>query len=365
MKVEETNNLEKIEGLCADHPYITKPTENPEKRNFYFLKYEGEVIGCGYTRIFFKKIGSLGGTFVKKEWRGKGAAEYFVREMEKRMEEKGVKICVFGVHKDNKTSINFNKKIGYHVLMSDLGKNMFNKPKLRWIVKKVSPAPIPKSSVVVLGKRLGTKEGEDTHILKELRQLEDYINSINIENKYLPMIPRENRISHLIRLKDIISLLNCGFGLYSIYFFILGNFEIGVYMLLAAVIMDILDGKVARTLSNPTEYGKRMDIADLVSFGVAPAVLIITWLNPTTLFENIVVHLSAVSIMFAEVLRLARFQTKKATGNYFSGLPGTATGIIYPTLYLLSPGIYLTTGISFIIAFLMVSSFKFPVKSKN
>lgn len=175
----------------------------------------------------------------------------------------------------------------------------------------------------------------------------------------------DKRILDFLTGKDLISLLNCGFGLYAIYFFIQSRFETGMFLLLIAVVMDVLDGEVARRIYEPTEFGKRMDIADLVSFGVAPSIFVLLWLSPENFFENLAVHASVVSLLFAEVLRLARFQTREADGNYFLGVPGTLSGLIYPVLYFLGAGIYPVVVVTFLISFLMVSSIKLPLKPKR
>lgn len=172
-------------------------------------------------------------------------------------------------------------------------------------------------------------------------------------------------LAELVLGKDFVSLLNCVFGFYSIYFFLQNRFEAGLVMIVLAFFADILDGEIARSLFEPTEFGKRMDMADLVSFGAAPAMLVILWMGPLAAspFESTMVHAAAACLLSAELLRLARFQTKESEGNYFSGLPGTANGVIYPLIYLINPGLYPVIIITFLISGLMVSSIKLPLKS--
>ncbi len=165
--------------------------------------------------------------------------------------------------------------------------------------------------------------------------------------------------------KDFVSLLNAIFGFYSIFFFVRGRIEVGIYMLILAFVMDTLDGEVARRLFETTEFGKRMDMADLISFGVAPAVFLFVWISPTTSLESLVLHSSMVCLISAEILRLARFQTRESDESHFLGLPGTANGVIYPLLYVLNPGLYPVVIITFLVSILMVSSIRFPVKPKR
>ncbi len=181
----------------------------------------------------------------------------------------------------------------------------------------------------------------------------------------MPEVSEEARITNFLMKKDLVSLLNGIFGFYAIYFFIQGMLETGLVMLLFALLMDTLDGEVARRFFTTTEFGKRMDIADLISFGAAPAIFILVWLSPATIMEEIVLHAAAITLVSAEILRLARFQTRESDGSYFLGIPGTATWILYPVLYLIDPGIYPVAILTFATGLMMVSSFKFPIKPKR
>jgi len=178
---------------------------------------------------------------------------------------------------------------------------------------------------------------------------------------------KDKGLAELILGKDFVSLINCIFGLYSIYFFVHGRFETGLLLMVFSFMADILDGEIARRFFKPTDFGKRMDMADLVSFGAAPAMLLILWLSPsaTTQLELVLIHSAAVCIISAELLRLARFQTKESGEDYFSGLPGTANGVIYPILFLIEPNMYITVISTFLVSALMVSSVKFPLKPER
>ncbi|MGH7885040.1 MAG: CDP-diacylglycerol--serine O-phosphatidyltransferase [Thermodesulfobacteriota bacterium] len=104
-----------------------------------------------------------------------------------------------------------------------------------------------------------------------------------------------------------------------------------------AVIMDMFDGKVARALKSSSKFGTSYDsLSDLVSFGVAPAVLIYVWCLMS--FGK----LALMAIFFYVVcaaLRLARFniQSKDAEKDNFTGLPSPmAAGLILAPILLFS-----------------------------
>lgn len=167
----------------------------------------------------------------------------------------------------------------------------------------------------------------------------------------------EYRITYFLLKKDFVSLLNCLFGLYSIFFAIQGIFTYSAVLMVLAVAADILDGHIARMMSNSNEFGKRMDMADLVSFGAAPAIFILA------LYEgNLLLHLSAIFLISAALFRLARFQTKSSDISGFIGVPSTTNGLVFPALYFLELGRYPVILVTFIMSFLMLSTIVVPIK---
>ncbi len=108
------------------------------------------------------------------------------------------------------------------------------------------------------------------------------------------------------------------------------NFYICSVMLLFSMLFDTLDGYLARKLNAQSELGKELDsLADLVSFGVAPAYLYYL-LSPDTSFWFII---PSVLIVVASGLRLAKFNLLPAY-DYFQGLPTPANAFFYIGLFL-------------------------------
>lgn len=113
-------------------------------------------------------------------------------------------------------------------------------------------------------------------------------------------------------------------GFYSIVASLHGDFQIAAVAILIANIFDALDGRVARLTRTATRFGIEYDsLADLVAFGVAPAMLIYCWaLEPWGSWG----WLAAALYLTCAALRLARFnvQFDSVEKRHFVGLPSPA-----------------------------------------
>lgn len=109
------------------------------------------------------------------------------------------------------------------------------------------------------------------------------------------------------------------FGFYSIIQSIYGNFENAAVAILIALILDGLDGRVARLTKTTSDFGKEYDsLSDVVCFGLAPALVLFEW-SISSLGK--VGWLCAFVYVAATALRLARFNTQTTGLNHFQGLP--------------------------------------------
>lgn len=114
-------------------------------------------------------------------------------------------------------------------------------------------------------------------------------------------------------------------------------FETACLSLLIAAVFDTFDGLIARQLNATSEFGKEYDsLADVVTFGAAPAVLVYAW--GLHVFEKLgggiaFLFLAAVS------LRLARFNvmTGKSDYRYFAGLPSPAGALTLASMIFYAP----------------------------
>jgi CDP-diacylglycerol--serine O-phosphatidyltransferase len=113
------------------------------------------------------------------------------------------------------------------------------------------------------------------------------------------------------------------FGFYAIIFASRGVFDKAAVGILIAMIMDGLDGRIARLTNTTSEFGKEYDsLVDLIAFGLAPGLVVYFWSLQ---------HLGKtgwlISFIFtaATALRLARFNTGESNDKrYFTGLPSPA-----------------------------------------
>ncbi|ABO50269.1 CDP-diacylglycerol--serine O-phosphatidyltransferase [Desulforamulus reducens MI-1] len=133
----------------------------------------------------------------------------------------------------------------------------------------------------------------------------------------------------------------------------------GGFMVLLAGVMDYFDGKVARKLQVSSEFGKELDsLADLVSFGVAPAILAYALKLSEWGYWGLAISLTFV---MCGALRLARFNVTTFSGS-FMGVPITVAGGIVALMVIgmgKLPDLTLPVVMLFL-AWLMISKIKVP-----
>lgn len=110
-----------------------------------------------------------------------------------------------------------------------------------------------------------------------------------------------------------------------------GEFETAMLWIIAAAIFDFFDGFVARLLKAYSPMGKELDsLADCISFGFAPAVMVYSYLNASTLPTWAVY--SAFLLAIFSALRLAKFNIDERQTTSFIGLPTPANALFWITL---------------------------------
>jgi len=159
--------------------------------------------------------------------------------------------------------------------------------------------------------------------------------------------------------------LFCGF--WAIISVFQEKFFYAAIAILLASVFDILDGKVARLSGAMSKFGVQYDsLADLVSFGIAPAVLAFSWaLRPYGKFG----WLAAFVFVACGALRLARFNVQSSSGEtkYFKGLPIPAAATMIALTILLYLRLIETGWVKdiiilimiWVLAFLMVSNLRY------
>lgn len=182
-----------------------------------------------------------------------------------------------------------------------------------------------------------------------------------------------------------LTLINLFLGSFAIIIAFKGQNEYNAaWLIFLAAFFDLLDGWAARILNAKSEFGKQLDsLADMVSFGVAPSILLFNWLYlvltklskmstfqmiSASLGQNIILLCSLLYVI-AAAIRLARFNISENTGRTFRGLPTPAAALIIATIWLLINSeseliqpvilnIYFVLFFILVIVFLMLSNIR-------
>ncbi|CAK0774475.1 CDP-diacylglycerol---serine O-phosphatidyltransferase [Gammaproteobacteria bacterium] len=156
-------------------------------------------------------------------------------------------------------------------------------------------------------------------------------------------IPRRPRGIYLI--PNLFTTATLFFGFFAIVSAMRGRFESAAIAIFVAMVCDSLDGRIARLTHTQTAFGAEYDsLSDMVSFGLAPALVIYEWsLQGLGKFGWLVAFIYAA----ATALRLARFNTQLGVTDkrYFQGLPCPSAAAIVAGLVWVG-GEYEMTGTS-------------------
>ena len=165
-------------------------------------------------------------------------------------------------------------------------------------------------------------------------------------------------ILKLIKLPDLISICNALLGFLAILLVLSGGSEAlkdALVVILSAAVIDGLDGLVARRIES-SHMGRYLDsLADMVSFGTAPAILAFVLIN-----DRLMTVVCSAYLICGE-LRLARFDARAAeatTGDMdvdFEGLPITGSAVVLASFMLLALELHLHLVSSLFLSFLMAA----------
>lgn len=152
-------------------------------------------------------------------------------------------------------------------------------------------------------------------------------------------------------------------GFYAVVAAMDGNFQKAAVAIFVAMVMDGLDGRVARLTSTESDFGKEYDsLSDMVSFGLAPALVIYAW-GGETLAELgwlwgklgwLVAFFYAVCAAF----RLARYNTRigETDTRFFQGLPSPSAAALVGGLVWLSTEYEISGTGAFVAGFLVTAT---------
>lgn len=160
---------------------------------------------------------------------------------------------------------------------------------------------------------------------------------------------------------NALTALNLVLGVFAIISTLQQQFVYAAFFIVSAMIADGFDGRAARFFKVSSEFGKELDsLCDLVSFGVAPAILAYVFSLHELGYAGY-----GVAAFFATcgALRLARFNVNTGSvKGYFMGLPIPAGGCVVSTFILVGykPGAWLFAFMVAIVGYLMVSTIRYP-----
>ncbi len=180
-------------------------------------------------------------------------------------------------------------------------------------------------------------------------------------------IKKERSRRGIYILPNIITSLNLFCGFYAVIASIDGKFIAASIAIIIGVLFDIMDGKIARATNTTSKFGIEYDsLADLISFGIAPGLMIYLWaLRPL----GRIGWLAAFLFMACGALRLARFNSRIGiiSSDHFVGLPIPAAAGMSATTVLFCQKFSLMGKMNpifilvllYILSFLMVSTIKY------
>lgn len=170
-----------------------------------------------------------------------------------------------------------------------------------------------------------------------------------------------------ITFADLLTALNLVAGISAVFSAIKGETRIALILIIAGMSFDYFDGKIARAYSLAHDFGRELDsLADIVTFGVAPGVLLLA-LYPGS---DLILAMAAIYGVGA-AFRLARFNLLKEAGKAdksYAGLPVPAAAALLlilslpmtvATIPFALPPWGMTLG-ALLATFLMLSTIKFP-----
>ncbi|MFA9558828.1 CDP-diacylglycerol--serine O-phosphatidyltransferase [Evansella sp. AB-rgal1] len=159
------------------------------------------------------------------------------------------------------------------------------------------------------------------------------------------------------QIANLFTIINLGLGGFAILYVIQGQLGLSVTFICLAAIFDRFDGMVARKMKITSDLGKQLDsLCDLISFGVAPALL----LYQSTLNEfGFAGSMFTIIFIACGAIRLARFNISEQEG-FFVGLPITAAGCILTVSHLINGSIAEPVFMFIILtlSILMISNFR-------
>jgi len=177
--------------------------------------------------------------------------------------------------------------------------------------------------------------------------------------------PRRLRHSVLV-LPSLITVANLFCGYYAILLTMNEQYWQAAAAIVISTFLDYMDGFIARLTHTSSDFGMQLDsLADAVSFGIAPSILVLKWGLLSTIDPRLAIA-AAFTYTICGAMRLARFNIQSGSRKSFVGMPITAAGgLMAAIVYFFRDPVtnqmyaYIMLAITFILAFMMISTLRY------
>ncbi|SCL19530.1 CDP-diacylglycerol---serine O-phosphatidyltransferase [Micromonospora nigra] len=178
----------------------------------------------------------------------------------------------------------------------------------------------------------------------------------------IPLLPGERTLARRMQfaLVNACTLASLMLGMGAIFLAMQGEVRIAALLLIACVLLDGLDGALARRFGVSSPFGAQMDsLADMCSFGLAAPVVVYASLAGSA--PTAAAAVVAALVAACAAIRLARFNVSPKDGRFFCGVPTTMAAAVLALAVLIDlplPGLVQIAGVA-LLGFAMVSSFPY------
>ena len=167
-------------------------------------------------------------------------------------------------------------------------------------------------------------------------------------------------------LPSLFTVANIFCGYYAILLTINHQYPQAAVAIAISILLDSMDGFIARLTNTSSEFGMQLDsLSDVISFGIAPSILVLRWGFIPNIDPRFAIA-AAFTFTVCGAMRLARFNVQSGARKQFVGMPiPAAGGMIAAIVYFFRDPVadlmfaYVMVAITFILAFLMVSTVRY------
>ena len=138
---------------------------------------------------------------------------------------------------------------------------------------------------------------------------------------------------NIFTIGNTLTVANLTCGLTALALVVSGDLWLACWLLVLGAAFDFFDGKIAKRLKQSSNVGIELDsLADMVTFGVVPPVLVVTFHTGSSGEFPLWLMLPVLAFAYSSIWRLAKYNVQRDK-SYFLGMPTTMNGIFLPAIY--------------------------------